>query len=171
MATIADGEDTVTVSIDAASNQTAGAFASFVHPDTIQVFLQNISSFAALTGNVTDGALTISRAATVGDIDVSWMVLAENNSLYIRSLNTVDGDGHAIVEFNKPAGDASLLDDREETVKEEEARADETYTEIVPELIGTTGYPLHAQAIGSGAVPMRTVTRHVINFEGEEFEA
>ncbi|MDX6692641.1 MAG: hypothetical protein QOF02_244 [Blastocatellia bacterium] len=170
-AVIPDGETGVLVNIDTASNQAAGTFVALVHDSNVQICLQNETTFEpvkALYNN--NGTLSILRENDTGAITISWLLVAENNSAYLNSLPTVDGDGHLIVEEDKPAGDSDLLVPREESVAAVDAAPDEDYEEIVTELIGTAGYPLHAIQTGEGAVPTRTVTRHITDQQGNSYE-
>jgi hypothetical protein len=161
-----------TVSLDAACGMEAGTFAALVTRP--RVFLQNKSSFSPLTYTISGGTMTIQAGGDIVDFDTStveWLIKGERKDAYALALPTVDEDGKLIVEEDKPEGDADLLNPTSITLKAEEAEADSDRADVVPELIGTVGYPMHAlQASTLGPVPQRTVTVHTTDMAGNPFE-
>jgi len=168
-----DPDGVLTVYIDEASGMEAGTFDALCM--NAEVYLQPKAAATATSrpypSAVADGRFTIHTGTgldTVGD--VAWMVVAERKDEYALALPDSDEAGHLIVEEDKPIGDAGLLGDGERTTRAVEAAPDETVTEIVSELIGTAGYPIHAAfAPGLGPVPMRDVTIHIDDEEGNPY--
>ena len=78
----------------------AGTFAALTRNH--DVFLQNRTGFAAVTGRVDGEALHIECADGDAADDVSWMVVCERNDAEIRATSTTDDDGYFQCEWEGP---------------------------------------------------------------------
>jgi hypothetical protein len=90
---------------------------------------------------------------------VSWQVRGERKDKFIKTLPHVDKDGLMVCEYEKQAVSTDRIKELLAT-QEREAIDGETIgekIELVEELIGTRGFPLHAKQTGKGAVPHRKV--------------
>lgn len=159
-AVLVDGE--VVVNIDTASGTSAGTFAAITQNP--QVWLQNKDGWAKVrvkAGTFVGASFTIEADNPAATDTVEWMVVAERDDAFINAIADTDANGHLIVEPDKPEGDPNLL---EPVVRTEEGSEADTkfFDELVPEIIGTQGYPRHASIVGTGAIPLRAVTLHIV---------
>lgn len=157
------------VNIDTECGMTAGTFAALVTRP--RVYLQNKTGFVRVKYTLVGAVLTITAESTTTD-KIEWLVKGERQDAFALAADIVDSDsGRLIVEEDKPEGDEDLLTATAITVKAEEAAPDADRIDIVPELIGTVGYPLHAvYAPDLGPVPERTVTVHTTDMAGNFYE-
>lgn len=169
------GTATRTINVDTEKGMTAGTLVALCDVENAAIFVQNLSTTegATITNN-NNGTFTVS-VVSGDDVDISWLYIAERIDPLVMALEDSDEDGHLIVEEEKPdppSGPdlALLLADREESTQREDAEPDEEYEEIVYELIGVKGYPLHAQITGEGTVPKRNVTRAITDMLGNSYE-
>lgn len=90
------------VSIDAASNMTAGTWAALCR--SAQVFVSNNEGWTPVRGRVDEatGALTIEAQDAACTDTVDWLVVAERNDAWIYEDPFTDDDGHYVPEHDKP---------------------------------------------------------------------
>jgi hypothetical protein len=154
----------VTASIDAASNMTAGTFAALTQ--NAQCFVQNLSGWSPLKCSVAGDQITITTNAPSSTDTVSWLVIAERNDPFIHTLDNVDSSGRMVPEQPKaaltPQERARLNQLGVETVRAKTAAPD-TFKDVpLTDLIGKQGYPMHAAQTGEGSAPTQRVRLRTI---------
>jgi len=157
-----------TVNIDTACGMSAGQFAALVARP--RVWLQNETGYARVKWTLAGAVLTITCEDGASTDTIEWLVKGERKDAYALALPFVDETGKLVVEENKPAGDADLLDPFTMTRQDTEAGPDIERQDIVPELVGTIGFPIHATDVPAlGPVPQRTVTIHTTDLLGNPY--
>lgn len=147
----------VVVDLDNAMGCSEGTFEALF--EDVVAFLQNATGYDALKYSLADNELTITCSNALSTDTVSWQIKGRRKDALVMELPNSDVDGKLIVEYDKPAGNADLLDPITVVGKAPEAAPDEVVEEVVTELIGTVGFPRHAHLAGSlGPVPSREVT-------------
>lgn len=141
------------VSIDAASNMTAGTFEALTHHVEAEVFVQNKTGWANVRGEVVGGILHIECQDPASSDTVTWLVVAERADAFMQASDLTDVEGHFMVEANKPMPTP-------EDLQALNPRFDESVTEVSLEVVtllnGKRGYPIHPAAYGM-ALPTREV--------------
>jgi hypothetical protein len=91
---------TASVNIDEVSTMTEGTFELLTRD--AQCFVNNLSGWDLVKGNITGNILTITSQNTESTDEISWMVVAERNDEWFRDSEMTDSDGNTIVEKLKP---------------------------------------------------------------------
>ena len=91
---------TATVNIDEASTMTEGTFELLTRD--AQCFVNNLSGWDLVKGNITGNILTITSQNTESTDEISWMVVAERNDEWFRDSEMTDDNDNTIVEKLKP---------------------------------------------------------------------
>ena len=91
---------TATVNIDEVSTMTEGTFELLTRD--VQCFVNNLSGWDLVKGNITGNTLTITSQNTESTDEISWMVVAERNDEWFRDSEMTDDNGNTIVEKLKP---------------------------------------------------------------------
>jgi hypothetical protein len=91
---------TASVNIDEISTMTEGTFELLTRD--AQCFVNNLSGWDLVKGNITGNTLTITSQNTESTDEISWMVVAERNDEWFRDSEMTDSDGNTIVEKLKP---------------------------------------------------------------------
>lgn len=137
---------TATVSIDEACGMSHGTFTALT-ADADVVCLTNRTGFARIRASeVINGQFTIECEDPDSDDTVTWVVMARRNDPFIKCIENTDADGRLILEFDKP-------EPKTEELAQLATNEDET-GEVMSELIGKRGFPLHGRECG-GPVPRR----------------
>jgi hypothetical protein len=160
------------VDIDAASGMTAGTFAALTQRAQGEAWNESSdeNNFDLVRLWKIEGSKAFIKSNDPNaTFKVGWLVIAERNDLFIKTSEGTDSEGHLIVELDKPAGDASLLEPITEVVRAEAAAPSQTRDRVVDALIGTRGFPRHAQHTGQGAIPKRRVTTEIHDLEGTPY--
>lgn len=157
------------VNLDTAMGCSAGTFAALF--DSPCCFPVNQTSYAAVKCTLSGSTLTITCENGSSTDTVNWQVKGRRKDELVKALPNSDEDGYLIVEFAKLAGDASRLNPTTRTGRADEAAPDVVVEEVVPELVGTIGYPRHASlAPALGPVPTREVTIETTDMDGAAYE-
>ena len=93
-------DGTATVNIDEVSTMTEGTFELLTRD--AQCFVNNLSGWDLVKGNITGNTLTITSQNTESTDEISWMVVAERNDEWFRDSEMTDDNGNTIVEKLKP---------------------------------------------------------------------
>ena len=88
------------VNIDEVSTMTEGTFELLTRD--AQCFVNNLSGWDLVRGNIAGNILTIISQNTESTDEISWMVVAERNDEWFRESEMTDDEGNTIVEKLKP---------------------------------------------------------------------
>jgi hypothetical protein len=150
------------VDVDADAGMTPGTFAALTQNHDL--FLNNMSGWTRVRAENLEAVASGRFAVIAEDPDsedtVAWMVVAERNDPFIKESGTTDAQGHLIPEVDKPAPtpeELSQLEDTVRVVESDEPAEDKVAEEIVKELLGKRGYPMHPEVLGR-TLPKRRVT-------------
>jgi hypothetical protein len=91
---------TASVNIDEVSTMTEGTFELLTRD--AQCFVNNLSGWDLVKGNITGNILTITSQNIESTDEISWMVVAERNDEWFRESEMTDDNGNTIVEKLKP---------------------------------------------------------------------
>ena len=97
-ATLSSGE--ATVNLDTASGMTEGTWVLLCRGE--QCFTSNETGWTSVRGSVTGNILTVECEDGTSTDTISWMVVAERHDTHILETDWTDGDGHIILEPEKP---------------------------------------------------------------------
>lgn len=156
------------VNLDTAMGCSAGTFAALFVDS--HVYLQNKTGYDAVKYTLAGNELTITCENGASTDTINWEIKGRRNDEMVKALPISDEDGRLIVEFAKLAPDESLMEAVTVITNAEEAAPDVVVEQVVPELVGTIGYPRHASlAPALGPAPTQEVTYQTNDMDGLEY--